>query len=138
MSRVPGDSPAAELRPDGDAHPDTAGAPGHLRDRLERLPPGHPSSPYEADGTRRQPTPHLRELDTGPVDEDAFADDPDVADRSPSDGPSGVSPGTVGDATPDARPEVTYRFTEEEWADHRTETARTGSRDRRPFAYGGF
>jgi predicted ABC-type ATPase len=25
-----------------------------LRDRLERLPPGHPSSPYEADGKRRE------------------------------------------------------------------------------------
>jgi hypothetical protein len=55
MSRIPGDSPAADLRPDGDVRSGTAEASDQLRDRLERLPPGHPSSPYEADGTRRPP-----------------------------------------------------------------------------------
>src|SRR5437763_9782972 len=34
-----------------------------LRQRLERLPRGHPSSPYNADGSRRPPPPDLRALE---------------------------------------------------------------------------
>ena len=33
---------------------------GELARRLKRLPPGHPSSPFEADGTPRPPEPGLR------------------------------------------------------------------------------
>jgi predicted kinase len=40
---------------DADDHADD------LRDRLDRLPPGHPSSQYETDGTPRHPSPRLRE-----------------------------------------------------------------------------
>lgn len=43
--------------------PDRAPASDGLRQRLERLPPGHPSSPYEADGTRREPDSRVRDLD---------------------------------------------------------------------------
>lgn len=46
MTRSPDRLEIPELR---EARPD-------LRERLERLPPGHPSSPYEADGTRKPPT----------------------------------------------------------------------------------
>jgi hypothetical protein len=31
--------------------------------QLERLPPGHPSSPWDADGRRRPPPPWLAELE---------------------------------------------------------------------------
>jgi len=84
MSRSRGDSAAADARPEFDSRPDTAVASSHLRDRLERLPPGHPSSPYEADGRRRESAPRLRDLDTG-TDDDAFADDSGVAGGGPSD-----------------------------------------------------
>ena len=33
-----------------------------LRRRTDRLPPGHPSSPLEADGARRPPAPRLRDI----------------------------------------------------------------------------
>jgi len=110
MSRVPGDSPAADARPELDWRPDTADASSHLRDRLERLPPGHPSSPYEADGRRREPAQHLRDLDTGTDTGDGvFVDDFDVA----------------GDGRSDWRPDDSHaghRFTDAEWSEHRAET----------------
>jgi predicted kinase len=111
MSPAPGDSRANDARLDADAGVDVqAAAPGQLRDRLERLPPGHPSSPYEADGSRRQPTLRLRDLDTG-TDEDASADQPDAADD-------------VSDRQPDTSPpaDAIHRFTDAEWSDHRAET----------------
>jgi predicted kinase len=37
-----------------------------LQDRLDRLPPGHPSSPYNADGSRRPPPPRLRDYELPP------------------------------------------------------------------------
>ena len=39
-----------------------------LQQRLERLPPGHPSSPYHADGSRKPPPPSLRALELPPPD----------------------------------------------------------------------
>jgi predicted kinase len=39
-----------------------------LQQRLERLPPGHPSSPYNADGSRRPPPPCLRDYELPPPD----------------------------------------------------------------------
>jgi hypothetical protein len=59
------------------ADPEGAGdgvrAPGSLQGRLERLPPGHPSSPYEADGSPRQSVPGLRDLEVRLDDEDPDA-----------------------------------------------------------------
>jgi predicted kinase len=52
--------------------PERLGDRDELRQRLERLPPGHPSSPLEADGTPRSPEPGLacREpSDTGEIRE---------------------------------------------------------------------
>ena len=43
-----------------------AGMPGsayELRNRLKDLPPGHPSSPYDEDGSRRPPVFWLRDLE---------------------------------------------------------------------------
>jgi hypothetical protein len=39
-----------------------------LQHRLERLPHGHPSSPYNADGSRRPPPPRLRDYELPPPD----------------------------------------------------------------------
>ena len=42
------------------------GMPGSthdLRNRLRNLPPGHPSSPYDEDGSRRPPVFRLRDLE---------------------------------------------------------------------------
>jgi predicted kinase len=100
MSRAPGDFPAADALPETDSRPDTPDGSSHLRGRLERLPPGHPSSPYEADGSRRESAPCLRDLDTG-TDDDAFAAD-DSSDRQAD-----------GD----------FRFTDSAWADHKEEVS---------------
>ena len=40
--------------------PERSGDRDELRQRLQRLPPGHPSSPVEADGTPKPPAPGLR------------------------------------------------------------------------------
>lgn len=100
MPRIPGDerSLTADAPPDTEARPDAdtrMSAAGRLSDRLERLPPGHPSSPYEADGTRRQPAPRLRDLDPYPDAE--WAEDDQQIDGF-------------------------ERYTDAEWADHRAET----------------
>ena len=50
------ETPAADLD-----HPGP-GTPQDLRQRLERLPPGHPSSPTEADGRRKPPPPRLQDI----------------------------------------------------------------------------
>jgi predicted kinase len=104
MSRSPGDELSHLPDRRTDAPP---AASGQLTDRLERLPAGHPSSPYEADGTRRQPIPRLRDLDRYADDRDAdFA--ADVANpEAPSDA---------------ERPADRARlFADAEWADHRDE-----------------
>jgi predicted kinase len=44
---------------DSESLPERAGGRDELRRRLERLPPGHPSSPVEADGKPRPPEPGL-------------------------------------------------------------------------------
>ncbi|HEX4062951.1 MAG TPA: hypothetical protein VHY58_18195 [Streptosporangiaceae bacterium] len=61
----------ADRRPAAQAHADRP-APysgQDLRQRLERLPRGHPSCPYNADGSRKPPPPNLRELELPPGDE---------------------------------------------------------------------
>jgi predicted kinase len=52
--------PAAEGLEDRDALPERPGHRDELEQRLRRLPPGHPSSPVEADGTPKPPEPGLR------------------------------------------------------------------------------
>jgi hypothetical protein len=90
--RVP-DSPARADRPDASSpaareqhpgRPRSAGDERRMR-ALEALPPGHPSSPYQADGRRRPAEPSLRSLelpmpeerDTGTSDRHKGASQPD-------------------------------------------------------------
>jgi hypothetical protein len=89
--------------------PDDGRSRGGLSRRLDSLPDGHPSSPYEADGTRREPPVRLRDLDTPSDDEDPDAAAPDPAsDRL--------------EPTPDkTQPDETRTYTDAEWAEHRTE-----------------
>jgi hypothetical protein len=58
---TPGGKPDAQLH--ADSHAQTAGTRSLLQHRGDRLPPGHPSSPYNADGTRRPAAVSLRELE---------------------------------------------------------------------------
>jgi predicted kinase len=51
---------AADGLQDQDALPERSGRRDELEQRLSRLPPGHPSSPVEADRTPRPPEPGLR------------------------------------------------------------------------------
>ena len=63
LTRTPDDPPTDARRPAAaDRSADS------LRHRLDHLPPGHPSSPREADGMAR-PTPRLRDADS-PIDRD--------------------------------------------------------------------
>ena len=59
--------PAADGLADRETLPEHAGDRDELARRLRQLPPGHPSSPVEADGTPRPPEPGLRRYE--------FADD---------------------------------------------------------------
>src|SRR5215467_1279696 len=65
-------APAAETYEPARYRPDAVGSrpqPGSLADfrqRLERLPYGHPSSPYHVDGERKPPPPRLRHLELAP------------------------------------------------------------------------
>jgi hypothetical protein len=60
-------------------------ATGDLTQRLERLPPGHPSSPYNDDGTRKPPVARLADRELPLPDEqpaDASLDSPDAEEPS--------------------------------------------------------
>jgi hypothetical protein len=50
------------------------GSPADLRQRLEHLPTGHPSSPYHDDGTRKPPTARLKHLELAPPGRDRTGD----------------------------------------------------------------
>jgi predicted kinase len=92
---------------------DAPDRPGDLRDRLDRLPPGHPSSPYETDGTRRDPFPRLRE--PAADNESPAADVRSSSD--PADAPP-AEPGSRLDASPADR---ISPLTDAEWGDHVTD-----------------
>ena len=66
-----------------------------LQDRMERLPPGHPSSPYNDDGSRKPPVPDPFKNDY------PIPGDPDYRDDLPcnseSDHPRSEQPGDTGD-----------------------------------------
>ena len=91
---------------------DAPGRPGDLRERLVRLPPGHPSSPYETDGTPQQPFPRLRDLNAGGQDQPA--DDNGAKPASPQSSES--------EGRPDAGPaDQVSPLTDREWAEHMTD-----------------
>jgi predicted ABC-type ATPase len=75
MSMVRIDQPwVADSPADRRPLPERASDRDELRQRLARLPPGHPSSPVEADGTPRPPEPGLRGPETPDVDTSPEAD----------------------------------------------------------------
>lgn len=59
----PGQADRTVVRPE-------PGSWADLRQRLERLPHGHPSSPYHVDGERKPPPPRLRHLELAPPTRD--------------------------------------------------------------------
>jgi predicted ABC-type ATPase len=99
-----------------------------LRDRMERLPPGHPSSPYNDDGTHRPPEPDQSDREYPiPGDPDYRGDLPGTPDTAQPPEPITVET----DATPDqpldkapdpAQPQDAPRdiepLTDAEYADH--------------------
>lgn len=64
----------ADSQADSRPLPERTGDRDELRQRLQRLPPGHPSSPVEADGTPRPPEPGLRCHETPDADASREAD----------------------------------------------------------------
>jgi predicted ABC-type ATPase len=96
MSRSPGD----ELSPSVDRGLDISEAASsrQLSDRLSRLPPGHPSSPFEADGTRRKTPPRLHDLDSDAYDEEIEAVAATPADQEPETQGAGDRPPPLTDA----------------------------------------
>jgi predicted ABC-type ATPase len=62
MTRIPADPPTDARRPTVADGPGSARPSDDLRQRMDHLPAGHPSSPYEADGRRREPGASLRDL----------------------------------------------------------------------------
>ncbi|MGO9503582.1 MAG: hypothetical protein ACLPUO_18895 [Streptosporangiaceae bacterium] len=92
---VPAPAPA-EARFPGPAIPDlpawlrqldrpARGSPADLWLRLERLPPGHPSSPYHDDGSRKPPPPRLKHLELPRTSDDH---DKDAARPARADSPA--------------------------------------------------
>jgi hypothetical protein len=58
-STPPGVDPASPRGPDQVKPREPDPVIAELRERMERLPPGHPSSPYNDDGSRKPPLPDL-------------------------------------------------------------------------------
>lgn len=104
-----------DLRREGSAR-----SPTDLSRRLNSLPDGHPSSPYDTGGAPRQPSVRLRDLDTGP-DEDTPRRDDDTSHPADVDRLDDTS--RRADTGPDhaRRPDEIRRYPDAEWADHVTE-----------------
>jgi predicted kinase len=62
--------------------PERMGDRDELRRRLQRLPPGHPSSPVEGDGTPKPPDPGLRCREPSDAQQTREADEPHEGDRT--------------------------------------------------------
>ncbi len=83
--------PLPVAAPDPRADRPAPGSLADLRQRLERLPYGHPSSPYHVDGERKPPPPRLRHLELAPPTPSRFATSfsspvlPDLAASDPAD-----------------------------------------------------
>jgi len=60
------------------------GSRADLRLRLERLPAGHPSSPYHDDGTRKPQPPRLKHLELAPPGRDRATDAARITSPMPS------------------------------------------------------
>jgi hypothetical protein len=63
---------------DGDRPREAPALEADLTARSDRLPPGHPSSPYRDDGSRKPPPPDLTKYELPLPDETDFPADPDL------------------------------------------------------------
>ena len=59
----PGTDPVSPREPDPVSPREPDPVMAQLRERMERLPPGHPSSPYNDDGSRKPPLPDLSDYE---------------------------------------------------------------------------
>jgi hypothetical protein len=81
MSTVRTDRPwAADTVAEPERLPEQTGSREELRKRLRRLPPGHPSSPVEADGTPRPPEAGLVRREPSDTNQDREADQRPLTD----------------------------------------------------------
>ncbi|MGH3276673.1 MAG: zeta toxin family protein [Streptosporangiaceae bacterium] len=90
---------------------------GDLRGRLDRLPPGHPSSPHEMDALPRRPAPRPRDREPGADDlaPVGLADNADQQDRACQH----ASADRPGDQSgPDAGAADRMPLTDAEWDEH--------------------
>lgn len=130
-TRIPGESLTDDGLPQaGDRRPldRRDGPPDNLGQRMEGLPAGHPSSPYNADGTLRQPIPRLSDLETATETEEPDSADSertnlhDAPDRHGAREPPDVTSTT--DRPSDRQlsaadaADRTHPFTDEEWVEH--------------------
>ncbi len=98
QDRVTDEQPASDAARLREADPVKA----QLQDRMERLPPGHPSSPYNDDGSRKPPVPDPFKNDY------PIPGDPDYQPDAPSNTETGpTSAGNINDASsaPDGSPD---------------------------------
>ena len=94
------------------------GSIAELRLRLERLPAGHPSSPYEDTGARRPAPQQLRQLELPLADEERESDSPARAsllaatagDRNGAARTQVASPGANGSAQGETRPAPSWKI----------------------------
>jgi predicted kinase len=75
----------ADGAPDREWLPERSGDRDELRQRLQRLPPGHPSSPVETDGTPKPPEPGLRSHETPDADTSREPDSRPLTDAEHAD-----------------------------------------------------
>jgi predicted kinase len=96
-----------------------------LSERLSRLPPGHPSSPYETDGSPRDPLPRLRD---SAAEDESPPDDAPATEKvrlQPSEAALARVDGASNEVAPDkpeTRPaERVLPLGDAEWGEHVTE-----------------
>jgi hypothetical protein len=114
LSAAPADRPAR-------------GSLTELRQRLQRLPPGHPSSPYHDDGSRKPPVVRLKDLEL-PLSDEAGPGETEA--RAHGDGAE--SHGTYEADVQAGNPYAgEAKLTETDWAGlHQSETHATGNHRR--------
>jgi predicted ABC-type ATPase len=134
--RPAGTDSARQAGADPPRPPESDPAAAELRDRMERLPPGHPSSPYRGDGSRKPPEPDQSDREYPiPGDPDYRSDTPGTPDAAEVELVTMASDTSLdrdseppADATPDRDPETPADAT----PDRDLETPADASSDRNP------
>src|SRR6516165_1502141 len=100
------DPQADRPRADRPRLPESDRVHAELQQRMERLPPGHPSSPYNDDGSRKPPPLDLSDYELPiPGDPDFHPDTPDLPEMSHTDDTSGDDVQDLDSPAPDAEPD---------------------------------